>query len=178
MTVATVAVSSVKPLVWVVVVTKPGQERRAKRELEQQGFEIYLPMRLSINHRRETVAAPFFPRYLFAHVTLASAQWKAIWSTFGVQGLLGSVNRPYGVADRVIERVQAQEEEGYIKIGLEAAAGEFKPDQKVRLAGFDGLEAVFVERVDAKRALILVSFLGSESRARVDLSKLRAAVTD
>ena len=51
------------PCVWVVVVTKPGQERRARRELEQQGFEAYLPMNLSMNRKtREFVAMPFFPR--------------------------------------------------------------------------------------------------------------------
>jgi len=167
-----------KAVVWIVVVSKPGQERRAKLQLEQQGFEIYLPMKLSMNRKRELVAAPFFPRYLFARVSLQVGDWKAIWSTLGVQGLLGTINRPYGVADSVVERIQAEEEDGYIKMGLEAEAGRFKRGDGVRLAGSDALEGVFLEMVDEKRSVILVSLLGRDSRVTVDISKLRPTDTD
>jgi transcriptional antiterminator RfaH len=164
-----------KAVVWIVVVSKPGQERRAKRELEQQGFEIYLPMKLVVNRKRELIASPFFPRYMFARVSLQVGDWRAIWSTYGVQGLLGSPTRPHGVADAVVERIQAAEESGFIKMGLAAAAGHFAGGQRVRMAGSDALEGIFLEAVDEKRAAILVSLLGRDSRVTVDLSKLRAA---
>lgn len=169
---------------WVVVVSKAGQERRARRELEQQaevfgeGFEVYLPMKLSMNRKRELVAQPFFPRYLFAKMDLRTSSWRRIWSTYGVSGMLGgSGERPYGVADWVIERLRAQEEAGYIRMGLEEDAAKgpvFGAGEAVRVAG-GVLEGVFVERVDEKRAAILVSLLGRDSRVTVDLAKLRAA---
>lgn len=174
-------------LVWVVVVSKPFQERRAKRELEQQaklfgeGFEIYLPMKLAMNAKRELISAPFFPRYLFARIDLRLDSWKRIWSTLGVQGLLGSrMDRPFGVADWAIERVRAQEDAGFIRMGLlaeQARGPRFQPGDKVRLAG-TSLEAVFVELVDEKRASILVSLLGRDSTLTVDLAKVRDTVTD
>lgn len=174
-------------LVWVVVVSKPFQERRAKRELEQQaaqfgeGFEVYLPMKLAATRKRELVAAPFFPRYLFARVDLRLNSWKRIWSTLGVHGLLGaSVDRPFGVADWVIERLRDQEDAGFIRMGLleeQASAYGLTKGMTVRVAGMP-LEAVFVELVDERRALILVSLLGRDSTLTVDLAKVRATATE
>ena len=170
------------PLVWIVVVSKPGQERRAKRELEQQaadfgpGFEVYLPMKLAANRKRELVAGPFFPRYLFARVDLGVAAWRRIWSTYGVAGVLSQGERPVGVADWVVERVKAQEEQGFIKMGLAAERARalgFEKGQTVRVEGM-ALEAVFDELVDDKRAVIFLSLIGRDSRVTVDLSKLRS----
>ena len=162
--------------VWVVVVSKPGQERRARRELELQGFETYLPMKLSMNRKaQELVAMPFFPRYLFARVSLDIGDWKKIWYTYGVHGLLGTADRPVGVKDALIERVRAAEEDGYIKMGLEAEGKHFRAGERVVAEHGDlAFEGVFQERVDDKRAMILVSCLGRDSRFVVDLRKLRA----
>lgn len=163
-------------MVWVVVVAKPGQERRARRELELQGLETYLPMNLTMNRRtREMVAMPFFPRYLFARVSLDSGVWKKIWHTYGVHGLLGNGERPVGVKDALIERIKAAEEAGYIKIGLEADGPRFDRGEKVVCESGDlAFEGVFQQRVDEKRAMILVSCLGRDSRFVVDLRKLRS----
>lgn len=176
-------------LVWVVVVTKPFQEKRAKEQLEQQraafgaGFEVYLPLKLVTDRYRkgELTAGPFFPRYLFARVDLRLASWKRIWSTLGVHGILGaSPERPYGVADWVIERLQAQEDAGFMRIGLEsdqARGPSFKPGDVVRVAG-SPLEGVFLTLDDRKRVAILVSLFGRDSRVTVDLAKLRSTLTD
>lgn len=161
--------------VWVVVVSKPSQERRARYELDRQGFETYLPMRLSMNRKtRQLVAAPFFPRYLFARVSLDFGDWRKVWYTYGVHGLLGTSERPVGVADELVDRIRAQEEAGYIKVGLEAQGQTFARGEPVRMDEW-GIDGVFQELVDEKRALLLVSFLGRDSRFVVDLRKLRSA---
>lgn len=173
------------PLVWVVVVSKPGQERRARLCLEDQhregvfgpDFRTYLPMKLAMTRKQDLVQAPFLPRYLFARIDLRLESWKRIWNTRGVHGLLASATagKPYGVADWVIERIQAQEDAGYIRMGLpeeRARAMGFDAGQTVRLVG-SPLEALFVELVDEKRASILVSLLGRDSRLTVDIAKLR-----
>lgn len=173
--------TEIKALVWVVVVSKPGQERRARLELERQGFEVYLPMKLAMDKRPgragQMMASPFLPRYLFARVSLLLGDWRKIWSTFGVHGLLGAAERPIGVADEVVERIRLAEEDGYIKIGLEADGPKFGKGEAVRfsMGPVDDLEGLFQERVDDKRALILVSCLGRDSRFVVDLRKLRSA---
>lgn len=164
------------PMVWVVVTSKPSREVVAKRELGQQGFEVYLPMKLFENRRGELQATPFFPRYLFARVPAQVEQWRSIFSTYGVSGVLGcSATRAVGVRDELVERIRAQEEAGYIKIGLrQGDSPRFEKGQRLRVGGV-GIDAVFDEPVDARRASILVSLLGRDSRVVVDLHKLKAA---
>jgi transcriptional antiterminator RfaH len=155
-------------LVWVVVMARPAQERRAKRELENQAFEVYLPMRLYENRKGVTMATPFFPRYLFARVTLQVERWKSIYGTLGVAGVLGRPECPIGVQDWVIERIKAQEEAGFIKL---AEASVLKKGERYRDV-VTGLEGVFHEAVDEKRALLLTQYMG-DSRMTVDIRRLK-----
>lgn len=166
-----------EPKVWVVVTSKPNQERQARYNLEAQGFEPYLPMKLTMNRKtRQLVALPFFPGYLFARTGLLMSDWGKIWNTRGVAGVLGSHvdGRPVGVREELIDRIRAQEEDGYIKIGLEADGPKFEKGQRVRIEGDLGIEGLFVKRVDRERCELLVSLLGRDSRLTVDLRKLRA----
>lgn len=177
-----------KARVWVAVVTKPSQETIAKRNLEQQGFPVYLPLKLfevaAGARKGELRSTPFFPRYIFAQIDVREDRWRYIWSTTGCQSVLGvTVARPpYGVADFVIERLQAQEEAGYIRMmGDVAERGRlavcpFGDGEVIRMAG-SPLEAVFLEQVDAKRAIILVNLLGRDSRLTVDIAKLRSTAS-
>jgi hypothetical protein len=55
--------TGVDRLVWIVVKAKPAQERRAKRELANQGFEVYLPLVRYQDKRGVTMAKPFLGRY-------------------------------------------------------------------------------------------------------------------
>lgn len=168
--------------VWVVVTSKPGQEIRAKSELERQGFEVYLPMKLYEAKGGELRADPLFRRYLFARVPSELKLWRSIFSTFGVSGVLGcSPAKAVGVSDVVVERIKAREEAGYIKIGLPDSAAELKRGDRVRDAewGIEGvIEQILGERVDTRRATLLVSFMGRESRFTVDLRTLKATGAD
>jgi transcription antitermination factor NusG len=169
--------------VWIVVSCRQAQEVRARVELERQGFEVYLPMRLvsirrpgrQANGARDLLARPFLPGYLFCRVGLALGDWRRIWSTFGVKGLLGSEERPAAVRDWVVDRIRDQEEGGFIKLGLEADRPAFDRGARVQLAGLDQVEGLFLEQIDERRASILVSLLGRDSRVTVDLAKLRSA---
>ncbi len=164
-----------EPRVWVVVVSKPGQEQRAKRELENQDFEVYLPMRLFENKQGGMSATPFLRGYLFARVPVNVAAWRSIFSTYGVSGVLGwSTTGAYGLKDKFVEEIKAREEGGYIKLGLpeDAAPASFGSGQRVVIDGV--IPAMFSCRLDAHRALILVSAFGRDSVHKVDIKRLAA----
>jgi transcription antitermination factor NusG len=161
-------------LVWIVVVANHGQERRARLELASRGFEVYLPMKLSANRKGEQLASPFFPGYLFARVSLALNAWKSIYSTPGVKGVLGRGERAMGVKDALVQRIRDQEDAGFIRMGLEGEQLGRGDRVRVEVNGAD-IEGVFEERVDARRAMFLVSFMGRDSRFTVDLDKMRLA---
>lgn len=155
---------------WIVVVTSAGKERLAKFHLHKQGFEVYLPMKMGMGARG---VRPFFPRYLFARVTGDVRRWQSIFSTIGVHRVFTSRERIVGVRDAFIESIRAQEVEGLLKagVGVEVVCPFSEGDQVLMGA----VSAIFQERVDDRRALILVQMLGAAHAVTVDLSKLEAS---
>lgn len=170
-----------QPMAWIVVVSRTNQEFLAKRELEDQarkgklgeGFEVYLPLRLS-EWRGVATPKPFLPNYLFARVSNRMGDWRGVMGTRGVRGVLGvTAQRAFGLQDRIVERIKAQEESGYVRLGLAPDRVErtFEKGQAVKVDNL--VEALFLEKVDARRGLILYSFFnGRDSRRVVDLRRL------
>jgi len=77
------------PKQWFVVRTKPRQEDYARKQLDWQGFEVYLPQTLGfVMHLRKKswVKRPFFPCYLFLNLTPKERHWTTIAGTYGAIG--------------------------------------------------------------------------------------------
>lgn len=157
---------------WIVVVTKQGRERDVKARLLDQGFEVYLPMRL-VESRDGSYPRPFFPGYLFARITLEVTRWQAILSTVGVSRVLCTATRPHGVKDELIQRIRAREVDGLLHL---SARPERRFARGQRVTTLDGaVDAIFAEALDSKRAIVLASLFNSSSvRITVDLQKLVA----
>jgi len=74
---------------WYLVHTKPRQEKFALQNLEQQGYQCYLPTLLTEILRQGSLTVknePLFPRYLFIRLGQgpATQSWAPIRSTKGV----------------------------------------------------------------------------------------------
>src|SRR3954454_1893827 len=103
---------------WYVIQTQVNAEARAVRNLERQGFEVYLPRYLKRrSHARkiEKVPAPLFPRYMFVRIDIATQRWRSVQSTFGVSHLVLSGSDPAPLAHEVISCLRAREDgSGYV----------------------------------------------------------------
>jgi transcriptional antiterminator RfaH len=163
---------------WFVVQTRTNGETKAARNLERQGFPVYLPRYLKRrSHARkiEIVGSPLFPRYLFVAIDLAAQRWRSIQSTLGVSHLVCRGDRPCAVDDAVIRALKAREDQnGFIKLERRI---NFLPGDKVRLvegAFTDSL--ALVEGVSERdRIAILLNFLGRQVRIFVDAEVIIAA---
>jgi transcriptional antiterminator RfaH len=158
---------------WFVPVTAQGKETWAKRELENQGFQVYLPM--YIGSSAKAIIRPFLPTYLFVRADLndKNIRWRAIFSTYGVKRLIMSGERPQAVADWIIEEIMGREVGGFVRLPPKVQC-KFSDGDKVKLKG-SPLEAIFHEAIDRQRAAIFVSLLGRSYRRVVPLAKLTAA---
>jgi transcriptional antiterminator RfaH len=92
---------------WFVIYTKPREEFRAKENLENQGFEVFLPtcqIERVKNSKLSILTEPLFPRYLFIQLDEVSSNWFPIRSTKGVASLLkfGKESEPVHVPDQLI----------------------------------------------------------------------------
>src|SRR5690348_7752034 len=76
---------------WYVAATHPTREYVARRALEKQAFEVWLPecvLRRTLRRTVITHKAPLFPGYLFVHMDLAVCQWRRIEETVCVERVL------------------------------------------------------------------------------------------
>lgn len=168
---------------WCVVVAKPGMDRTARAQLERQRFDVYVPLAVSEapktprNPKGGLNIRPFFPRYLFVRLSDTTVGWwRSMYGTIGVASVfVGPDQRPVAVPTRIIEALQAREENGFIKVAqAEPEPERWQRGDAVRYATEAGdLDAIFVQPVDKARAEILFNLLGRETSKVVTLATLK-----
>lgn len=170
---------------WYLVLAKRGQEKLAADNLQRQGFDTYLPMYAPTPTKRagkviEVTPRPFLPGYLFVSVDVTAGRWRAINSTIGVRALYmtgsGEGMRPRALPNSWIEQLQVREVNGLIvRPHQDEVRAAFASGSAVSFSvGHADLAAVFLEPIDAKRSVILVSLFGRDSRQEVETSALRS----
>lgn len=164
---------------WYVVHTQPSAERRAAEHLARQGFATYLPQYLKKRRharRVDTVAAPFFPRYLFVGIDIARQRWHAINSTVGVSRIVCYGGELKPVMPGVVEAIRAREDaSGFIS--LERPAARLKPGAPIRVISgpFEACSGLFEALNDHDRVAILLDLLGRKVRVVLNEGVIEAA---
>ena len=163
---------------WYVVQTRVNCEAKAARNLISQGYDVYLPRYLKRRHHARKVdfaVKPFFPRYLFVAIDMATQRWRSIQSTFGVSRLVSNGDDPATVpAGIMIALKQREDERGFIGMDTRPA---FASGDKVRvLAGaFMDSAGSFNGIADRDRVSILLDMLGRQVRVLLDADMVAAA---
>lgn len=162
---------------WYAIQTKPRQEEVARVNLERQGFQVYLP-RIQLKKRRshqwQVVIEPLFPGYLFLNVDLDHDNIAPVRSTIGVRAMVRFGVERVAVPDEVIEYLQQREPAGSSDVD---SSNPFKPGDRVRILSgpFGGLEAVYEMNRSDDRVLLLIEFLGRQSRVKVAVDDVAPA---
>ena len=161
-----------------MVFTKPRQEKIALENLERQGFHCFLP--LAVNpYQRHTQSKiriePLFPRYLFLSAIAYQQSLGPVRSTRGVRNLVRFGMKVATMSDLAIEMItqRCHPETGLVH--LEPVPVEVGDKVRVFDGPLAGLEGIFRERKGERRALLLMSLLGSESIVEVDSLLLQKA---
>lgn len=156
---------------WYVVQTRHLSELRAAQELDNQGFETFLPRYLrKRSHARKVmlVAVPLFPGYLFVRLDPARQRWRAINGTFGVARLVAGENGPLPIPDAVVAGLRARlDEAGHVAISQRP---DFAPGQVIRIrsGSFAETLGLFEGFRDQDRVAVLLELLGGKVRVLLD----------
>jgi transcriptional antiterminator RfaH len=160
---------------WYLIHSKPKEEYRALDNLENQGFEVFLPLLQSykLNKGKQTkVVEPLFPRYLFISLDKLSSQWHRIRSTRGVVGLVRFSDMPTAVPDQLVGQIrQLANSEGIMdKTGENQSI--YKSGDLVQIidGSFNGWEAIVKEQDGDQRVHLLLTMLGSEQVIKLPLA--------
>jgi transcription antitermination factor NusG len=161
---------------WYAVHTQPNRELRAKNQLENQAYEVFLPQRLkTVRHARKLSnrPAPFFPRYLFIRLDLTRQRWRSVNGTFGVTSLVmqGETPRPapHGVVEAMIASV---DENGFLCLEENLKIG-----ARVRLAAGPFAEKLgILDRLnDSGRVRVLLEIMGGTVPVQLERRFVTAA---
>ncbi len=163
---------------WYLLASKPKDEERARLNLEQQGYTIYLPMvKRERRCRGKTTVntEPLFPRYLFIKLDRENDNWAPIRSTYGVSGLVGfgSTRTNYiPIPRQVVDSLKSHEDEFGIH-QLERAEW-FCEGNCVRITSgpFAEIEGVFMMDDGLHRSMVLIEMLGKQQHIAVENSQL------
>lgn len=150
------------PKVWYLAYTKPRQENIAHINLEQQGFESYLPLYKKFRKTEQgpvSVFEPMFPRYIFFRPGKPGQSISVVRSTKGITTIVRFGFEPAVIGEELLRRIRQLEEDRNQATLLELS--NLKSGQTVRLkhtalAGVEGL----IQSVSSKRVAVLLEILG------------------
>lgn len=159
-------------LQWYLVHCKPRQDIRASENLERQGFHCYCPVRRVEKFRygrKQALAEPLFPGYLFIRLDRVNDNWHPIRSTRGVNGIVRFNQEPLPVQDEIIEQIRT-------RLGGTAAPEPYlKPGEHVQITegAFSRLEAIFVANDGEERVVVLLNLLQRDQELTFPLHCVR-----
>jgi transcription antitermination factor NusG len=140
---------------WYALHIRSRHEKKAEQELQQKGFESFLPLCCQINRwsdRRKKVELPLFPGYSFVRLVLTPEARVAVLRSMGVVAFVGTPAAITPVSDVEIEDVRR-----LLNHGTAISAHPYcRVGQRVRVRGgaLDGLEGI-VSEIDGIRRLVV-----------------------
>lgn len=162
---------------WYLAYTRPRLETLALQNLQQQGFEVYLPLYKSLKKTdagMEAIFEPMFARYVFFRTSHQAQSIAPVNSTRGVAHL---VRFGYEMAtirpDTLAAIRQLEQERNAADV---AELNSLRPGQAVRFCNpnLNGLEGL-VKSVSSRRVAVLLEFMGRQQMVSVDHHQLKAA---
>ena len=163
--------------VWYLVMSKPRGEEEALRNLQDQGYEAYLPRvsrKKRIRGRYQMVIESMFPRYLFIHLAAGIDDWGPIRSTPGVTTMVRFGERYAALPSNLIEGLRRREN----KYGLiPLAPPAFEKGDAVRIIDgpFKDLEAIIHAKSGQERVILLLKIAGKEAKVQTSIHSLTPA---
>ncbi len=147
---------------WYLAYTKPRQEEIARVNLEQQGFESYLPLYKKFRKTEQgpvSVFEPMFPRYIFFRPGKPGQGISAVRSTKGITTIVRFGFEPAVIDEVLLHRIRQLEQERNHATLLDLS--NLKAGQTVRLkhTALGDVEGL-VQSVSSKRVAVLLDILG------------------
>ena len=146
---------------WYLIKTKPRQEKKAKQNLENQGYVAFFPI-AKINDR----LVALFPSYLFVQLNEKTQNFSPIYSTKGVSHFVKFGLNFAKVPTSVIEFIKTNQ---YITAEKIQDLKKFKSGDKVQISDgtFKNYMAIFKCYKSDERVSLLMNLLGREQSLNI-----------
>ena len=147
---------------WYLVYAKAREEQRAQKNLENQGYETFLPMIASEKTKQPKSFSlkPMFPRYLFTKFTVEKDNWTHIKSTKGVSHIVMFGDNFTAVPNSVMDYLKSKVDDNDV-LKLQTTRKTFQEGDKlvINKGVFRGKEAKFLSTTGKERVRILLKLM-------------------
>jgi len=151
---------------WYLVFTKPKQEEKAKKNLENQGFESFMP-KISLINENEKVSSEIklmFPRYIFTKLKKENSNWIKINSTYGVSKIVSYGGMPAYIPENLVNELK-------VKCGGRGTVEQkkifvnYKRGDQITIKDgiFKGKDAIFLAYNTKDRVRVLLEIISQKS---------------
>ena len=141
---------------WYLIKTKSRQEKIAKQNLKNQGYEVFCPVS-KINNR----LAVLFPGYLFVQLNEKTQNWSPINSTKGISHFVKFGLNFAKVPTTVIKFIKTNQ---HITTAKLKNLYKFKPGDNIQITDgvFENYMVIFKCSKSNDRVILLMNLLGCE----------------
>ena len=149
---------------WYVCQTKPRQENLALRKLEEQGYQVYLPLLAVWKQHKDGWRKNdqvMFPRYAFVRCARPGQSIAPIRSTPGVTGLVSFGNVPANIDDALVEAIRQLAEKNAHPAHQQASPFQIGDSVAVTDGPLKGLSGI-VSNIAKERVVVMLTLLGRE----------------
>jgi transcriptional antiterminator RfaH len=162
---------------WFLVYTRPALESVTLQNLQQQGFDAYLPLYKRLKKTDTGMVAafdPMFPRYVFFRPSHAAQSIAPARSTRGVARLVSFGSEPATLSPDVLHAIQQIEHARNTADAAELSS--LRPGHVVRFChpAFHSLQGL-VKAVSSRRVEVLLELMGRQQLISVEHHQLKAA---
>lgn len=161
---------------WFLVYTRPQLESVTRQNLEQQGFETYLPFYKRLKNKEGGMVAvlePMFARYVFFRPTCRAQSIASVRSTRGVANLVSFGHEMGTICSSILNAIWQFEQQRNAADLAELSS--LRPGHVVRFRdpAFGSLEGL-VKSVSSRRVAVLFELMGRPQVVSVERNQLEA----
>jgi transcriptional antiterminator RfaH len=155
---------------WYVIHTHTKQEGRAESNLRVLGISIFNPKTRERRYNQFSVMPAYvtkslFPRYIFAQFNIHDLYHKVRY-TRGVYSIVSFGDEPTPISEEIITMIQANIEDGFVRINEEINPGDRVMIKDGPLKNFTGIFER--EMKDSDRIRILLEAVSYQAHIEVD----------
>tara|TARA_A100001234_G_C12565990_1_gene359558 strand:- start:206 stop:703 length:498 start_codon:yes stop_codon:yes gene_type:complete len=152
---------------WLVVNTKSNSEKKAFENLKRQNFNVFFPKIKEDffgNSHQRIITKPLFPGYLFVQFQ-NQLNWSKINNTYGVLKIVKFGEMPIFLSKKILLglKKRCDQNDFFLKKSF------LKKGDKINIkkSCSSAIEAIFEERIDSRRSIILLNILNREFKISV-----------
>ena len=162
------------PKEWFILQFKPNAHHQAVKNLNRQGFEIFLPF-LDTTSRKASrfisTAQPLFPGYMFIRFDRTKSGWQKINNTYGVSRLISFNSILKSIPNRFIDNLKKRYNSSGKLLPIQKLK---KGDQVTVLIGPFSNFIATVEKYEAdQRIWILMDLMGRKTKIQTPSDALK-----